>query len=277
MRDAVLALTALAYARVRRMLRPLDDIRAGALRFGQGDFAQPIPVRHPARPDELGELAATINTMGGDIHQMLEAKRALLLAISHELRSPLTRARLNTELLPETPEVQPSRDALLRDLAQMRDLITDLLESERLASPHAALQREPVDLCALVAEVVASLEGAPEVRQSMAADLPVLALDRTRIRLLLRNLLDNAIKYTPEGGTVNVSVRAGATGMLLTVVLNRTTATQMIQLYAHEADSRPFFKVGVLKETDAAAWRDRLQAAFGGEKEREFDARIAGV
>jgi signal transduction histidine kinase len=62
-------------------------------------------MRHP---DELGELAATINTMGADIHQMLEAKRTLLLAISHELRSPLTRARLNTELLPETPDVQPA-------------------------------------------------------------------------------------------------------------------------------------------------------------------------
>ena len=65
--------------------------------------------------------------------------------------------------------------------------------------------------------------------------------------------------------------------MLLTVVLNRTTATPMIQLYARDTDIRPFFKVGVLKQTDAAAWRDRLQAAFGGEKEREFDARIAGL
>jgi signal transduction histidine kinase len=162
----LLLLTGLAYLRVRRLLRPLDDIRAGALRFGTGDFAQPIPVRHPARPDELGELAATINTMGGDIRQMLDAKRALLLAISHELRSPLTRARLNTELLPETLDVQPARDALLRDLGQMRDLITDLLESERLASPHAALHREPVDLAALVGEVVASLEGAPAVQQT---------------------------------------------------------------------------------------------------------------
>jgi signal transduction histidine kinase len=192
----LLLLTGLAYLRVRRLLRPLDDIRAGALRFGVGDFAQPIPVRHPARPDELGELAATINTMGGDIRQMLDAKRALLLAISHELRSPLTRARLNTELLPETPDVLPARDALLRDLGQMRDLITDLLESERLASPHAALHLEPVDLAALVGEVVASLEGAPTVQQTLAANLPTLRLDRTRIRLLLRNLLDNALRHS---------------------------------------------------------------------------------
>ncbi len=193
---ALLLLTALAYARVRRMLRPLDDIRAGARRFGAGDFAQPIPVRQPQRPDELGELAATINTMGADIGQMLDAKRALLLAISHELRSPLTRARLNTELLPDTPELQASRSALLADLAQMRDLISDLLESERLASPHAALQRESTDLAELATEVVAGLAGAPPVRLVLAPGLPLLALDRSRLRLLLRNLLDNALRYS---------------------------------------------------------------------------------
>ena len=204
----LLVLTALAYARVRRMLRPLDDIRAGAQRFGAGDCAQPIAVRHAHHPDELGELATTINTMGADIHQMLEAKRALLLAISHELRSPLTRARLNTELLPETPELQPSREALLRDLALMRDLVTDLLESERLASPHSALNREPTDIAALVAEVVAGLDGAPTVTQRLPADLPPMALDSTRMRLLLRNLLDNALRHSEcaaQPPTVQVS------------------------------------------------------------------------
>ena len=192
---ALLLLTALAYARVQRMLRPLADIRAGALRFGAGDFGQPIPVKRPGKPDELGELAATINTMGGDIHQMLEAKRALLLAISHELRSPLTRARLNTELLPETAQLQARRDALLQDLALMRDLVNDLLESERLAGRHAALQREPTDLAALAQEVIGNLDGAPAVQQRIFTGLPLLPLDRTRFRLLLRNLLDNALRH----------------------------------------------------------------------------------
>lgn len=196
---ALLLLTALAYAWVRRLLRPLDDIRAGALRFGAGDFAMPIPVHRPRKPDELGELAATINTMGQDIHQMLEAKRTLLLAISHELRSPLTRARLNTELLPETAELRSSREALLRDLALMRDLVTDLLESERLASPHAALHREPTDLAALLGEVVAALPDMKAVAATAASGLPELSVDRTRLRLLLRNLLDNAVRHnTPQ-------------------------------------------------------------------------------
>ena len=89
---------------------------------------------------------------------MLDAKRALLLAISHELRSPLTRARLNTELLPETPEVTPQREALMRDLQEMASLINDLLESERLATQHVALNREPVDLAELARSVIDGLQ-----------------------------------------------------------------------------------------------------------------------
>jgi signal transduction histidine kinase len=195
---ALLLLTLLAYLCVRRLLRPLGGIRAGAMRFGAGNFAQPIAIPHARHPDELGELAATVNTMGSYIHHMLEAKRPLLLAISHELRSPLTRARLNTELLPDTPEVTPSRDALLRDLTLMRDLITDLLESERLVSPHAAFQREPTDLPTLVAEVVRGLPGGEGVEQALAPNLPALALDATRVRLLVRNLLDKALRHSDQ-------------------------------------------------------------------------------
>ena len=208
----ILLLTAVAYTRVRRMLLPLDDIRAGALRFGRGDFSQPIPVRHAQRPDELGELAATVNTMAQDIHKMLEAKRTLLLAISHELRSPLTRARLNTELLPEhDPATQASRDALLRDLGLMRDLITDLLESERLASPHVALQRELTDMGLLITETVVAMgHAAAGVKRDIAPNLPQISADRARLRLLLRNLLDNALRYTEaDAPAPEVSLQAG--------------------------------------------------------------------
>ncbi len=197
---ALLVLTGLAWLYVRRILRPLDAIGAGARRFGAGDFSQPIPERCCKAHDELGELAVTINTMGQDIHQMLEAKRALLLAISHELRSPLTRARLNTELLPEDDAlVSPQREALLRDLQEMASLINDLLESERLSGQHAALQREPTDAVALAHEVLQALT----TRHARAASVPVVvadglgpvAVDASRLRLLLRNLLDNALRH----------------------------------------------------------------------------------
>lgn len=215
----LLTLVLAAYAYVRRLLRPLDDIRAGAERFGGGAFDAPIPLR---RRDELGDLAQRINTMAHDIEGMLDAKRGLLLALSHELRSPLTRARLNAELLPSSPDGngagERERAALLRDLGEMRDLISDLLESERLASPHAALQREPVDLAALVRETVAGRPGAGAVVLELAPDLPALSLDRTRVRLLVRNLLDNALRYSADAAQPpRIVLSADAGGVLLEV------------------------------------------------------------
>jgi signal transduction histidine kinase len=184
-------LTLVAYGVVRHWLRPLSDIASGAERYGAGKFDAPIPQR---RDDELGELAGRINTMASRLHGMLEAKRALLLAISHELRSPLTRARLNAELVDDGP----SRDALLRDLGEMRELITDLLESERLAAGHAALQREPTDLAALVRAVVAELGpegGAARIDVRLDEALGPVDVDPARWRVLLRNLLSNALRH----------------------------------------------------------------------------------
>ena len=207
---ALLLLTLVAYKVARRLLRPLDDIRAGAQRFGSGDFTQPIPIRHR---DELGELAADVNDMAASIHQMLEAKRGLLLAISHELRSPITRARLNTELLPEHGEAAARREALLRDLQEMADLVTDLLESERLGQGHAALHREPTDFGALVREVLAD---AP-VDLDIADGLPALPIDRVRMRLLLRNLADNAVRHGGDAQRPRVSLAREGGHILLTV------------------------------------------------------------
>jgi signal transduction histidine kinase len=153
--------------------------------------------------------------MAASIHQMLEAKRALLLAISHELRSPLTRARLNTELLPEGGEPGERREALLRDLQEMAGLVSDLLESERLGQGHAVLHKEATQLEDLVREVAAGRG----VEVQAGADLPAVAIDRVRMRLLLRNLLDNAARH--GGGErpplVRIEAGAGDTGVLLTV------------------------------------------------------------
>ncbi len=221
----LLLLTAVAYGLIARMLRPMDHIRAGAQRFGAGDFTQPIPVR---REDELGDLARRINTSAERLHRMLEGKRALLLAISHELRSPLTRARLNTELLPTADERDERlRAALLRDLGEMRTLIEALLEGERLASPHAALLLGTTDLGALARSVVAELTqpGAPPAHEpprvllTIAATLPdAIELDAARIRVLLRNLLDNALRHGRAAQPPELTLlRADAEHVLITV------------------------------------------------------------
>lgn len=219
----LLGLTALAYALVHRMLRPIGAIGDGVRRFGAGRFDVPITVPAQRHPDELSELTGSVNQMAADIRGMLEAKRALLLAISHELRSPLTRARLNTELLPEDAATDTARAALRRDLGQMRDLIADLLESERLASPHAVLQREPTVLPALAQSLIAEMSNANPAAAAVrlqadpALNAP-LWLDAGRVRLLLRNLLDNALRHTPAGAPPpELHLRLGAAGALIEV------------------------------------------------------------
>ncbi|GCL62733.1 sensor histidine kinase [Pseudaquabacterium pictum] len=199
---ALLALTAGAWAWVRLLLRPLGDIQAGARRYGDGDFSQPIP---QTRQDELGALAAQVNAMATSLQHMLAGQRGLLLAISHELRSPLTRARLHAELLDDGAE----RAALLRDLGQMRDLISDLLEGERLAGGAAALQREAVDIHALVQDLVDGSFAGRGITLQLAPGMPLVQADRSRLQLLLRNLLDNALRH---GAGTPVQVQAVAQG-----------------------------------------------------------------
>jgi signal transduction histidine kinase len=213
----LLLLTGFAYAMVRHMLRPLVALRAGAVRYGQGDFSQPIV---PRNRDELGDLAEQINGMAARLHHMLDAKRQLLLAISHELRSPLARARMNVELIDESTE----RTALLRDLGEMRDLITDLLESERLADVqaggHAALHTEPLALSEIVHLQCDAQAAAGVLTLQLADDLPTLALDRTRMRLLLRNLVDNALRHGVDAALPpQVSTSASADGRALLLVV----------------------------------------------------------
>ncbi|MCC2674294.1 MAG: two-component sensor histidine kinase [Ramlibacter sp.] len=208
----VLALTAVAYAAVRRLLRPLDDIRAGAKRFGAGTFAPAIPVR---RRDELGDLAGEINAMAAGLHQMLEGKRTLLLAISHELRTPLTRARLNAELLADDGDTALRRAALLRDVQEMARLVEDLLERERLDQGHGALQREETDVAALVHEAAQGRD----VEMQLPPELPLVAVDRTRVRVLLRNLLDNAERHggAARRPTLTLAPDAQNAGIVLVV------------------------------------------------------------
>ena len=101
-------------------------------------------------------------------------------------------------------------------LGQMRDLISDLLESERLAAGTAALQREPTDLNALLRERVAQQFSGRDITLALDPALPLLALDRVRLQLLVRNLLDNALRHG-GGGSVLLSTRRSTDAVLLSV------------------------------------------------------------
>ena len=195
-----IAVLSLCYIAVRWVFRPISWMQEGTHRIGRGELDYRIPT---PRRDELGDLSRDINDMADDVQDMLEAKRQLMLAISHELRSPLTRSKVALAML----EDERTRETLLEDMEEMERLITDILESEALNTRHAVLRREPVDVTELITSVVeVDFAHSREQLQIDAADnLPVAMLDATRIRLLMRNLIDNALRYNPrEGDPVRV-------------------------------------------------------------------------
>ncbi|TDJ43587.1 MAG: HAMP domain-containing histidine kinase [Gammaproteobacteria bacterium] len=177
------------------LIRPIEWIKEGARRIGQGDLDYRIPA---TRSDDLGELTVDINRMADDVQGMLEAKQQMLLAISHELRSPLTRTKVALEFIDD----EVPRKSIQEDVEEMERLINDLLESERLNTRHSKLQLGPVDLTTLVRELVGQEFLAEQAQLTIKApDAPVPhEVDETRIRLLVKNLIDNALCYRRDDG-----------------------------------------------------------------------------
>ena len=199
---ALLAILVCCYLILRRMLKPVTDISQGVKRMGAGELNYRIPVR---ANNDLGSLVSSINTMASDIEKMLDAKRQLLLGASHELRSPLTRARIATEMLPESA----NRQRLTEDLQEMEKLIADLLESERMNQGHSVLSKTPTDMKDLIDEVCADL-GATNAIYTVTG-IPNVAIDRTRIRLLLRNLIGNSLTHGgPSPPTIAATLGSAA-------------------------------------------------------------------
>ncbi|MCP4000154.1 MAG: HAMP domain-containing histidine kinase [Gammaproteobacteria bacterium] len=207
------AVLLLCYLAVRWVFQPIRWMQDGAARIGKGDLDYRIPT---PRHDELGDLSRDINAMAEDVQGMLEAKRQLMLAISHELRSPLTRSKVALAMLDDAV----TRESLLEDIDEMERLITDLLESEALNTRHAILRRETVNLAELIESVVSIDFGHRDqmINLDIAPDLPEAELDVTRIRLLLRNLIDNALRFNPADALpITVSLQSNANGLEIAV------------------------------------------------------------
>ena len=189
----------LNYFMVNKMLNPVRLLKQGAERIRQGDLGYRVKSN---LQDELGELTESINHMADSLQSMLEAKRQLLMAISHELRTPITKAKLRMEFMPESDE----KDQLKEDINEIDLLISDLLEAERLNNDHSALVSERVLLANFVRSISKSFKSN---NGEIEIEIPVndleFEIDKLRIRLLITNLLNNAIRHG-KGNLINVRV-----------------------------------------------------------------------
>ena len=181
-----------AYLAVRWLFRPLAPIREGAAYIGAGHFTHRITV---PREDELGELAADINTMAGKVEGMLEAKQQLLLGVSHELRSPISRINLGLALMEDSPTTR----ALREDTEEMRHIVETLLNAERMGSAHTVLDRTDVQLPELAESLRQRFFPNEDRLHIHFSGEPRARLDAARIQLMLKNLVGNALRYAPQG------------------------------------------------------------------------------
>lgn len=187
----ILTVLVLLYYSTRRLFAPIKEIRNGVARIGAGELSHRLNIQ---RRDELGELGESINAMANDIEQMLEAKRQLLLAISHELRSPLTRAKVSAALLDD----ENQQTEIQHDLDEMETLIEEILETERLSTQHHILNKSEEKLQRLISELLEQYFADESIDVKMPQESIHISVDSPRIKLLIKNILSNALQHTPK-------------------------------------------------------------------------------
>ena len=194
---AVAAVVAIgAFPVVRRLTRRLERLQGSVQSWGEGKLSTRVAVEGG---DEVARLAASFNEAAGRIESLVGAQKSLLANASHELRSPLARIRMAVELL-EGAANPLIRDELKRNIAELDQLIDEVLLASRLDAAQQATVREPVDLATIVRDECgragAQFDVAPTVLQG----------DGRLLRRLLRNLLENARRYGDQTG-VTVTLR----------------------------------------------------------------------
>ena len=220
---ALAAAGVLGYALARRALAPVERLRTLTEEITAERLDRRLPVTNPH--DELGRLAQTVNDMIARLERSFAEVRRFTADASHELRTPLAVLRTEAELALGRPPDGADHDQLpgsvLEECERLTRLTDQLLALAREDAGTARPAREPLDLAALVrdvADTLAPLAEAKQVRLAVRADRPVaLRGDAARLRRVFVNLVDNAVKYTPEGGSVAVEASA-AGGAAVAVV-----------------------------------------------------------
>jgi signal transduction histidine kinase len=198
----------------RRLVADVRAVRDGLVDVGAGRRDRRIEAEGST---ELVELADAANAMTERLGAEERARRNLIAAISHDLRTPLTSMRLVVEALDDEildgPERRVYVDRLRLNIAALHGLIEDLFELSRLEAGETTWSREPVDLAMLVGDTVDAMQADAQVKRvrivsDIPDDLARMLANPEKLQRVLFNLLQNAIRHTPAGSAIVIAARS---------------------------------------------------------------------
>jgi signal transduction histidine kinase len=217
----VLAIAALLYWWLSRSITsPLGALSAAVERFGRGELDVRAPGRR--RGDEIGDLGRAFDVMAVRIQTLLAAERRLLQDISHELRSPLARLTVAIDVLRTSPDPERATKQIELDAARLTALVDSLVAATREEGDPSTMAAEPVDLWSILVGVGDSCAIEADARGCRLALSASGGGGRLRgspelLRRAFENVVRNAIRYAPEGSTVEVEMRGNRHQAIVTV------------------------------------------------------------
>ena len=199
---ATLIMLGVVFWIINSFLYPIKLIRRHVINLKKGNLGEKIPV---SGADELGQLARSINKMTQDIDTLVSQKQNLLIDVSHELKTPLTRLKF---LLANTNIKVEDKDSINKEINYLQDMISNMLLSDKLSTPYVedleleelAIQTLINDACGMFYEI--------EKRLKIITKIPnlVIKVDKYKLSLAIKNLIDNAIKYGGRDRLIELSV-----------------------------------------------------------------------
>ncbi len=232
----------LCYALARQLTSPLRAMQKTIERFGRGDFSARVNSR---RADELGQLGRTVDQMAERIEGLVKSQRRLLQDISHELRSPLARLGVAVELGRGGGNPTTAYDRIEREADRLNTLVGELIQVTRAEGDPTGLAIQPMHLDELVGMIVDDVRieaEKHEIRINLESCSAEMEGNPELLRRAIENVIRNAIRYSPEGSPVNVTLTR--TGNLYRVAVRDFGSGVPAEALAHIFD--PFYRV----ETD---------------------------
>jgi signal transduction histidine kinase len=211
---ALLLAVVLSFFLLRRVLAPLTRMTQITQEIAAGNFSVRVPA---GRRDEIGRLARAFNRMAESLKEIESLRRSLMIDVAHELRTPLTNIRGYLEALNDgvLPPSKATFAMLQEETLRLVQLVEDVLRLARADAARQRLELKSVDLCRAVRRVVEALEHEWR-RKKLRLDLQLppegvrVPADPDRIARVLRNLADNAARYTPPAGLVRIAIQVDA-------------------------------------------------------------------